>query len=101
MNNEKFSPTIINSKKAQDHLNKIRGEHSNLLTGIQNQSLRVQQFNQQRQLQQQEESLRQGEIDKEFRATQAAQQKESMQNDLKTKELEIKRQALLMPNDQT
>lgn len=100
-----MNPVLINSKRAQDHLAKIKTQHADLLNGIANQSLKVQAYNQQQQEAKRQRDLldiqnkkenqaRQDEIDRQFQADQKAAQKEAADRDMKIKEIELKRMAL-------
>lgn len=97
---ETFSPTIINSKKAKEHYEATKVKHADILTGLQNHSLRIQDYNNQKSIQKQNEDLKQAEVDKEFRAQQAVTQKESADRSIKEQEIALKREALFQPNNQ-
>lgn len=42
---DKISPIVITAKKAEDHLNGIKVQHADIVNGIQMQSMKVAQFN--------------------------------------------------------
>lgn len=78
-----FKPIILNSKMATKHLNNVMVEHNNILAGIQNQSLKVEQYNQQQQMQAQEKE--------QIKAT---NDRDILEQQNKAQELAIKEQAL-------
>lgn len=80
---ETFSPVVITSKPATEHLNKIKAEHADVLTGIQNQSLKVEQYNMQK------DAERKDKI-----AVDTQNAKDNVAISQKNKELAIKEQAL-------
>ena len=45
---EKYSPIIIDSKMAEDHLNKIRTEHADILSSMVSHQAKVEQYNKQK-----------------------------------------------------
>lgn len=82
---DKINPVVITSKPAVDHLNKIKLEHSDIINNIQNQALKVQQYN----------------IQKEAKLAEKATQdatiaKDQAETERKNKELSIKEQALTL-----
>lgn len=107
---DNFSPIIVTSKQATDHLEKIKAEHADILTGIQNQKVKVEQYKQKKLVEQQNKQMQDKEIqDKQMQD----QQKQSDQQDKikkdqidaetkrlaeqnKAKELDIKAQALTL-----
>lgn len=99
-----YSPAILSGKKAEKHVDKIRAEHSNMLEQMLNQQQRVTSFNQNKAMEKQamdQQSLvtdRENK-DRELKSTemQNNNQKSSMDYNLKTKELEIKKLALTQP----
>lgn len=80
-----FSPIVITSKAADNHLNDIKSQHADLLQGMQSQAEKIILFNQQKQAQRV--------VDQQRSDTLA---KESAESDRKTKELEIKQAALML-----
>ena len=82
---EKYSPIIIDSKMAEDHLNKIRTEHADILSSMVSHQAKVEQYNQQK------EAERIANEEK-----QRVSMKEEAERQAKMKELEIKQQALSM-----
>lgn len=78
-----FKPTVLTSRLASKDLERIKMLHKDILTGMQDQSLKVQAFKQQKDLERQNKS-----------AMDAQSQKDSREADLKSKELSIKEQAL-------
>ncbi len=100
-----MQPIIVSARKAKKDVERIRGLHSNLLEGMLAQQQRVQQFNDQQGMMKREQEAisgqtRQQDEDRKLKSTEMQNntQKESMNYDLKTKELEIKRQALMQSN---
>lgn len=85
-------PIIITAKAAEDHLNKIRMEHANILTGIDNQKILVDQYNQNQQVEREKQEVKQEKLS--VRSAQAS--KDQLEHDRKMKELEIKSAALSM-----
>lgn len=101
---DSINPIVLTSKQATDHLNKIKVEHSDLLTGIQNQAMKVEAYNQQKALERQNQdqmnkelgiSNKKLEMDDQKMTMEAETKKLAEQN--KAKELEIKQAALSMP----
>lgn len=94
---DKINPIILNAKVAEDHLGMIKAQHTEILNGLNQQSLRSQAYNQQKDMEKKEQMVTDTENAKQFREQQDKNQRESADRDLKIKELEIKRQALTMP----
>ncbi len=93
--------SVITSKKAQqDYLN-IKSRHADILTGMTNQKMRVDQYNQQKDQQKmamdQNQATMQAEMDKEKMAQGTIQQKNTMDFQQKQQELELKKIALSQP----
>ena len=100
-----ITPTILNAKPAERHLEKVRLEHQGLVEGLNNQLIKVQQYNQQKQIEQQNQTMqtnemnqRKAEFDQKGQAQKAVSDKANMDYQLKTKELEIKKLALTTPD---
>jgi len=94
---DNINPTVITSKMAQDHLNEIKIAHSDVLTGMANHAIKVQNFNQQKQ-QEQMQNEQQTKVNQDANQkamADAATKKLEAEN--KAKELQIKQQALSMP----
>jgi len=89
-----YSP-IITSKMADQHFQKIKVEHSNILQGMQNQSVKIAEMNKQKAIEAEQTRQMNAEREASMKKDQMAFDKEKMTADLKTKELEIKRAALL------
>lgn len=91
---DKFSPVVITSKAASQDLNKIKGEHADIIQGIQDQSVKVANYNA-------EQAARKA---AQFQTDQASKQNnDKLQADAeakrleaqnKSRELDIKQQAL-------
>lgn len=94
---EPIKPIILNSKAAEDHLAMIKAQHPDMLTAISQQSARVQAYNQQKEMEKKEQQVNDAENDRQFREQQDKTQQASLDRDLKSKELEVKRMALTMP----
>lgn len=99
-----ISPVVITSKAADEHINTIKMQHSDLLQGMQDQQTRVTQYHAQKQAdfqaeqqvqrdQQQQEKENNININKQNAESQA----KILAEQNKAKELEIKQQALSMP----
>lgn len=80
---DKINPVVITSKQADTHLNKIRSEHTDVLRGLQDQAVKVQEYNQQKEISRKEQEA----IDTENESKQLEQIN-------KSRELEIKANAL-------
>ena len=52
-----ITPTILNANPAERHLEKVRLEHQGLVEGLNNQLIKVQQYNQQKQIEQQNQTM--------------------------------------------
>lgn len=89
-----FSPAVVTSKKADEHHAKILGEHADLLNGMRDQSIRVQQYNEQKAAMQANIMAVQGEMEQAKLASNTDLAKHSMDSALKREELSIKRTAL-------
>jgi hypothetical protein len=79
-------PAVISSKPALTHLDMVKGQHLQILQGIQDQAIKVAQFNQQKDL-----------ADNEKSKIDAEANKENVMNQQKQQELELKKMALLTP----
>lgn len=82
---EIIKPAVLTSRAATRDMDTIRARHSEIVEGIKNQSVKIEQFNMQNAVKEQEESTKSNEA--------AIQKAES---DRKTKELEIKEKALYL-----
>lgn len=80
---DSISPVVISPRPAQDHLNMIKGQHADILTGIQNQAMKIAQFN-----------ANKVTADKEKASLDAQANKDNALNMQKQQELELKRMAL-------
>jgi len=83
MDNKTFTPIVITSKVATKDLQDIRAKHAEILMGMQNQSLRINAMNEQKELQDKEKAVKEAET---FKINQ--------EHSLKNRELDIKQQAL-------
>lgn len=91
-----FSPIVITSRKAQDHYNKVKIEHADILTGMENQRLQVEKYNQQQAVEKQNQAIMQ----KEQQEKEMQTQKDMLEHQRKMEEIEIKRQALSSDGDE-
>ena len=107
-----MNPAVMTSKMAQTHMNDVKAQHNDLLTAMAMQKDRVQAFQQQKQVEQQNQQVMAHEMaqakmvaDTEAakmatqQATESAKltaqtNKDVMQHQQKTQELDIKRAAL-------
>jgi hypothetical protein len=89
-----FTNPVLTSRVAKDHFNGIKVEHADILKGIQEQSMRVNAYNQEKALRDTalDQARMQEEKDQQVAASTA--QKEANEAALKQQELDIKRAAL-------
>ena len=103
--NENFTTPIVNSKAAEKDLFNIKSQHADILLGMQNQSAKVQQYNQTKADQATIESDKKTQMAQEQFKIQSDQQKHAMtiqsdaeknrmQNEQKMQELAVKKLAL-------
>lgn len=92
-----IKPIVITGKAAENHLNTIKNQHADMVQGIQDQSMRVAEFNANRQMQQQQ-------ANQEAKAAKTESDKQAMEGQAKileqqnkAQELAIKQQALALP----
>jgi len=81
---DEFSPVVITSRVAEEDFLKIKKGHSDILNSMQDQAVRVREYETQKAQQTMQEQMRSDE-----------QAKQAAESDRKTKELEIKQAALL------
>lgn len=91
-----FSPAVVTSRAASDDLDKIRGHHEQLVTGIADQNTRVQNMNMQAQTQIQADNSMKMELEKERMVADTAQKKDALAFQQKQAEIDVKRAALSM-----
>lgn len=89
-----FTTPIVTSKAAQEHFLDVKSQHANILQGIQDQQVKVQAYNQQKQIEQEQQLQAKNQSDTERMKIQAQSTKDQMDNELKNKDLELKRLAL-------
>lgn len=89
-----FTPAVITSRKAQDDLDKIRGHHEQIVTGIADQNMRVQNMNMQKEAQVQADNSMKVELEKERMVADTAQKKDALNFAQKQAEIDVKRAAL-------
>jgi len=99
-----FTTPIVNSKKADEHLLMIKEQHNDMLTGMEAQKMRVEQYNQvkrergqieqDRKMQQDNEKMKFG---LQMRKDDFDMQNKQSEFARKDKELEIKKMALTSP----
>jgi multidrug resistance efflux pump len=91
-----ISPVILTSRVAQEHFNKIKADHEQLLQGMQAQAQRVTQFNADKDARQQEAMLQaqdqQAKQEKELKDSETKR----LEAENKAKELAIKQAALML-----
>lgn len=89
-----FSPSVITSRPAQDHLQDIKGDHAAILEGMANQKLRVDAFNMQKQSEMAAENTMKTEFEKEKMVNDTTVKKNEMDFATKQAEIDVKRAAL-------
>lgn len=104
MNNTKITPTIINSKPAERHLETIRTQHAGLVEGLNNHLLRVQQYNMNKDMEAQNQAMqnadmqqRQAEFTQKGEAQKAVSDKAEKDFQIKQQEIALKMAALNQP----
>lgn len=88
---------VVTSKPAQKDLEKIKTAHADLVTGMMNQKMRMDAYNQQKAVETTNQNVMQNELEKERMTAQSAAEKNAMDFQIKQSELEIKRAALAQP----
>lgn len=96
MANLNFSPAVVTSRRAQEHLDDITVKHADLLNGMSQQSQKVAAFNMQKQAELQAENSMKAELEKEKMVADTQAKKDALQFQQKEAELNIKRAALSM-----
>lgn len=89
-----FSPSVITSKPAQDHLNTIKTDHASILEGMANQKVRVDAYNMQKQSEMATQNAMQSEMQKEKMVNDTTAKKNEMDFAMKQSEIDVKRAAL-------
>lgn len=89
-----MSPAVITSRVASKDLEKIKAQHADILTGIANQTIKIQQYNQQKSVEQQNQQVMRNELEKEKMAANTNDMKTALDFQTKQSELDIKRAAL-------
>lgn len=91
---EKFTPIVITSKKASDHFNNIKSQHSDIVRGIQDQATRVMNLNTEKENKKQveTESNRNYQMESDKIRNESDSKKMELENN--RRELDIKSQAL-------
>ncbi len=87
-------PTVITSKAASKDYNRIVAAHADLLTGMANHSVKVANYNTQKQTELANKNAMQAEMQKETMASNTQAAKDSQEFALRQGELDIKRAAL-------
>jgi hypothetical protein len=90
----KVKPVIINAKPAENHLEMIKSSYNDIISNIASHSLKVENFNNQKEIERQNNLIKQSEMAKQDQADKLATEKDQRANALKEKELEIKKMAL-------
>lgn len=89
-----FSPAVITSNKAQQDFDKIKSEHSNILTGIADHRMRMEQQNQVKAQQLASDNSMRMEMEKAKLTADTQVKKDALTFAQKQAELDIKRAAL-------
>lgn len=89
-----ITPTVVTSRVARENFDNIRAQHGDILTGIANQSLKVDAFNQQRAAEMANTQAMQGEIEKAKISSDTQANQDSMDFSMRQSELDVKRAAL-------
>ncbi len=117
--NDTFNPVIISSKAASKHLEKVRAEHANILEGLATHQMKVEAYQQQKDMERQQQDMVNREMDQQNKDREATvgqqtadrefagqqqtadremgSQKNTMDYSLKQAELEVKKLALTQP----
>lgn len=98
---ETFTPIVITSRAAKKDFSDIRFKHSKLLNDMQNQALKVEVYNQKKDIENRENMMMQNEQNVQMRQEQmdrekmqSDSQRASMEMNIKSKELAVKQAAL-------
>lgn len=104
--NNIVNPVVITEKTASRDLEKIKSFHNDMLQNLAVHKTNVQAYQQQKNLEkqqesqmQQEQSMKDQEINQKNLDRQSNDQKASMDMNMKTKELELKKLAILAPTE--
>lgn len=89
-----MSPSVITSRAAQQDFDKIKSEHSTILTGLADHQMRMEQQNQVKAQKLAEDNSMRNEMEKERMVADTTQKKDAMTFAQKQMELDIKRAAL-------
>lgn len=90
-----FKTPVVTSKEADKHIETIKSQHADILTGMQNQSLKVKAYNDTKEQKTREEAIQQSTVDTERMKINSELEKNRIVIEQKNKELEIKKMALL------
>jgi len=91
---DSISPIVISAKPAEKHLETIKAFHNDMITGMKNQSLKVNAYNQQKDLERRDQAMRDEEMQMKMLERADNNQRASDEMAMKTKELSIKEAAL-------
>ena len=89
--------SVITSAKAKQDLLNIKARHAEILTGMINQRVMTEAHNQQKAAEKQNQQIMQNEMQKEQMAANGVTQKNTLDYDLKNKELDIKKMQVAQP----
>ena len=92
-----MSPAVITSSRAKTDLANIKARHAGIIEGMTNQKMRVDAYNQQKEVERQNQLTMQNEMAKEQMAQKTIQDKNTMDFHQKQQELELKKIALSQP----
>ena len=91
---DSYSPIVITSKLAENHLNSIKAKHADILQGMQAQAQKIATFNQEKAQQAQMENERSASMKMENDKAAIDAQTRMLEQQNKQRELDIKAQAL-------
>ena len=93
---DSFSPIVITSRIANKHFNDIRSQHGDIVKGMQDQALRVSQFNADKEMKSQMEMQQKRENETNQQKLQMDAETKRLEQENKQRELEIKQAALAL-----
>lgn len=86
---------VVNSKVADKHFDDVRNQHTDILNGMRDQSLRVTIYNASKEEERNQRMIQQNQMNSDNQIKQEEVQNARMELQNKQQELEIKRQALM------
>lgn len=93
---DSYAPIVITSRAAENHLNTIKSHHTDLLQRMQEQNMKVQNYNAQKQADQAMQVERDQTAQKENKQFEMDSQSKMLEQQNKQRELEIKASALTL-----